>query len=117
LLTDERGAGSHWKGFPQLLLDDAREVWRFGDLIVILVFAAIWQYFSGEPDEVTSVFDLRFGVLVRMAAGLALAEYTLLIVTDSALWSKPTELGVGIEPSVCVLDSLGRAGVPSMSSR
>jgi hypothetical protein len=100
-----RGAGSHWKGFPQLLLDDAREVWRFGDFIVNLGFVTAWQYFSGEPDEVTSVFDLRFGVLERALDGLVPAETTLLMVIDSALLSEPAEPSVCTEPSVCVLDS------------
>ena len=79
---------------PQLLLDDAREVWRFGDFIVSLGFVAIWQYFSGDPDEVTSVFDLRFGVLVCDVEGLALEEITRLIVIDSALLTEPTEPSV-----------------------
>jgi hypothetical protein len=77
----------------------------------------IWQYFSGEPDEVTSVFDLRLGVLECAAEGLTFAEHTLLMVIDSARLTEPTEPGVWIEPSVCVLDSLGRAVVPSTNSR
>ena len=101
-----RGAGSHWKGFPQLLLDDAREVWRFGDFIVNLGFVTAWQYFSGEPDEVTSVFDLRLGVLGRAFDALLLAETTLLMVTGSAHLTAPTVPIVCTEPNGCVLDSV-----------
>ena len=99
---------------PQLLLDDAREVWRVGDFIVSFGFVVIWQYFSGEPEEVTSVFDLRFGVLER--DGLVFAETTRLMVIDSALLTDPTEPSVCTEPSVFVLDSVGRAVVPLMNS-
>lgn len=62
----------------------------------------------------TSVLDLRLGVLLR---GLAFADTTLLMVIDSALFTEPTEPRVWIEPSVWVLDSLGRAVESSTNSR
>jgi hypothetical protein len=58
--------------------------------------------------------DLRFGVLER--DGLVFAETTRLMLIDSALLTDPIEPRVCTEPSVCVLDSVGRAVVPLINS-